>query len=86
MVFYIMRAPLNGVLMVRAPLNGVLYNGRTIKWCALKMPWVAALAMISWKRWFWFWMFFCRSSISFSCFRILACASRSCRPCSVSET
>ena len=26
MVFYIMRAPLNGVLMVRAPLNGVIYN------------------------------------------------------------
>ena len=44
MVFYIMRAPLNGVLynartikwcfyIMRAPFNGVLYNAHTIKWC-----------------------------------------------------
>ena len=32
MVFYIMGAPLNGVLYNGAPLNDVLYNGRTIKW------------------------------------------------------
>ena len=34
-MFYIMGAPLNGVLYNGAPSNGVLYNGCTIKWCLI---------------------------------------------------